>query len=50
MGGLGPGVTFKPGQKPQTQPCYYAVAVIDKQYRAPLGAQKLCFRAEPVKG
>jgi branched-chain amino acid transport system substrate-binding protein len=50
MGGLGPGVTFKAGQLPTTQPCYYALAVIDKQYRAPLGAQKLCFRAEPVKG
>jgi branched-chain amino acid transport system substrate-binding protein len=50
MGGLGPGVTFKKGANPQTQPCYYAVAVIDKAYRAPLGAQKLCFAHEPVKG
>ncbi len=50
LGGLGPGVTFERGKLPQTQPCYYAVAVIDKAYRAPLGAQKLCFAHEPVKG
>lgn len=50
MGGLGPGVTFHQGQPPTTQPCYYAVAVIDHAYRAPLGAQKLCFSAEPVAG
>jgi branched-chain amino acid transport system substrate-binding protein len=50
MDGLGPGVTFHRGGLPSTQPCYYAVAVIDHQYRAPLGAQKLCFAAEPVAG
>ncbi|GAA0619815.1 hypothetical protein GCM10009547_22870 [Sporichthya brevicatena] len=50
LGGLGPGVTFERGKLPKTQPCYYAVAVIDKAYRAPLGAQKLCFAHEPVKG
>ncbi len=50
MGGLGPGVTFKAGELPTTQPCYYAVAVIDKAYRAPLGPDKLCFEHEPFKG
>ena len=48
LGGLAPAITFAKEARPKVNDCYYALAIDEKGYSAPIGSKLTCLRGLPL--
>lgn len=48
LGGLAPGITFAKEARPKVSDCYYALAIDENGYSAPIGSKLTCLRGLPL--